>query len=154
VITETIRWTIGVVAPLLPETWSIDPPQLNTREAYPVVILRGPDGRTARLLLAERSKVWPRDIAGLKARLPRLVDEAGATEGVLIAPWLSPQTRKILAREGVSYIDREGSVHLSVDSPAVFIHVDGSDRNPAPQPKALRSLRGRGAGRPGSRPMR
>lgn len=57
--------------------------------------------------------------------------------GVLVAPYVSPQSAAICAREGVGYVDLAGNCRLSFRQ--VYVERQGRP-NPAPQRRDLRSL--------------
>ena len=131
---------------LLPPGWQVDRRPSARGRASPITRLLGPGGQVARLLCMPRSRVTARDVPNLRERWH---DSGPATADALlvVAPWLSVQTREVLARAGLSYVDAAGSLHLDVRDPAIFIHLDGAARDPAPPLHGLRSLRGRGSGR-------
>jgi hypothetical protein len=52
-----------------------------------------------------------------------------------VAPWLSPRSRRVLEERGYSYIDLTGNVLFKVNRPAVYIKLQGSDRDPNPPPR-------------------
>jgi hypothetical protein len=103
--------------------------------------LRGADGRRAKLTVVSRKRVSPKDV-------PHLVSKAeGADRLLLVAPFLSPRARELLAQANASYIDATGNLRLVVRDPAVFLESRGADRDPERKPRALRSLKGAAAGR-------
>lgn len=61
---------------------------------------------------------------------------------MLITRFLSPRARDLLVAKGWSYADATGNVRIAVESPALFIKLNGSERDPAPEARPLRSLRG------------
>jgi hypothetical protein len=65
---------------------------------------------------------------------------------VVVAPWLSPRTRDVLASRKVSYLDLTGNVDLRLPT-GVLIKTDGAQQNPDPTPHhRSRGLSGAGAG--------
>lgn len=68
-------------------------------------------------------------------------DPDGDGSGVLVvAPWLSPATRRALTERGFNYVDATGNVHVRVDAVPLLITATGASRNP--QPKKRRATRG------------
>ena len=103
--------------------------------------LRGADGRRAKLTVVSRKRVSPRDV-------PHLVSQAeDADRLLLVAPFLSPRARELLADANASYFDATGNLRIVVRDPAVFLEGRGADRDPDRKPRALRSLKGAAAGR-------
>ncbi|MGH3900727.1 MAG: hypothetical protein ACRDTA_21280 [Pseudonocardiaceae bacterium] len=65
---------------------------------------------------------------------------------LVVAPWLSPRTRDVLASRKVSYLDLTGNVDLRLPT-GVLIKTEGAQRNPDPTPhRRSRGLSGAGAG--------
>lgn len=106
-----------------------------------LLTLRAPDGRRARLAVVSRKRVLPRDVAYLMAQ------PAAAKGRMLIAPFLSPRARELLAAANASYADQTGNLRVVVSDPAVFLEIRGADRDPEHQPRPLRSLKGAVAAR-------
>jgi hypothetical protein len=105
-----------------------------------LLTLRAPDARRARLELVSRKRVLPRDVA-------HLVAKGGPGERMLVAPFLSPRARELLAAANASYADETGNLRVVVGDPAVFVESRGADRDPERQPRPLRSLKGSAAAR-------
>jgi hypothetical protein len=66
---------------------------------------------------------------------------------LVVSPWLGRPTRAALEREGINYLDQTGNVHLRIRRPAVFIHLQGSDRDPSPPARSPARLTGARANR-------
>jgi hypothetical protein len=65
---------------------------------------------------------------------------------LVVAPWLSPRTRDVLASRKVSYLDLTCNVDLRL-STGVLIKTEGARQNPDPMPpRRSRGLSGAGAG--------
>jgi len=71
----------------------------------------------------------------------------GTRRSSVVAPYLSPRTRDRLVSKGINYWDSASNAHIQFDSPVIFIGSSGQDRNPEPDERTLKSLRGRAAGR-------
>lgn len=125
----------------LPACWSVRANTPNTKGKLEILELRSA-GERARLAITRCKRVIPRD-------LPRIV-KAAATNGapvLLLAPFLSPRAREILAQLGASYADATGNLRLQLDLPTVFLETHGADRDPNREPRTLKSLKGATAGR-------
>lgn len=66
---------------------------------------------------------------------------------LLVAPFLSQRTRELLREAGASYADATGNIRVALERPGLFVEAHGSDKDPGAEPRPLRSLRGRSAGR-------
>lgn len=68
---------------------------------------------------------------------------------LVVAPFLSPQSRNRLADAGVGWFDATGNMKITLDRPSVLIERTGAMRNPFrdPSDRRLKSLRGCGAAR-------
>ena len=119
------------------------PPEWRVREqpdtgAGAVLSVCAPDGRSAELKVVWRKRVPPRDVAHI------LTQQGRPGERILVAPFLSPRARELLATANVSFADQTGNLRVVVYNPAIFIEDHGADRDPECQPRALRSLKGPG----------
>lgn len=67
----------------------------------------------------------------------------GPADGyLLVAPYLSAQARERLRNQAISYADATGNVRIAVDRPALFIELQGADKNPWAEDRPTKSLRG------------
>src|SRR5262249_18625088 len=104
---------------------------------------RAPDGKKTVLLMEAKAGLEPRDVA-------KAVDHArkfGEGAPFIVSDFLTPRAREMLARLGGGYADATGNFRLALSKPALFIQTEGADRDPWPNKKTLRSLKGRAAGR-------
>lgn len=135
----------GVVHQLrqrLPATWSVSE-GVHARET--TIIIRAPDSRVAQLLVLAMRRIEPKDVGGI---LPATRPQRSRASAVLVvAPFLSPRTRELLAAAGASYLDATGNIRLALERPAVFLQAQGAEKDPALEPRPLVSLKGPAAGR-------
>jgi hypothetical protein len=106
-------------------------------DGTPLLAVRAPDGREAVLAVVSRKCVDPRDLLGLAGK-----GADGAGQIFLVAPFLSPLSRELLAKSNVAYSDATGNLRLVTGDPAIFLEDKGADRDPERQPRRLRSLKG------------
>lgn len=66
---------------------------------------------------------------------------------VVVARFLSPRTKDLLTEAGAGYADATGNFRLALEKPALFIQTTGAERDPWPQVRPLKSLKGPTAGR-------
>ncbi|WP_091278099.1 hypothetical protein [Micromonospora haikouensis] len=95
------------------------------------------------IVVEAKTSFAPRDVAKTEQRIPHMVRRAMGNPVVLVvAPWLSPRSRALLEERGYSYVDLTGNVHLRADRPAVFVKVQGADRDPRPSQRGPVRLHG------------
>ena len=146
------RQGLAAFADLLPTDWTVEKARPITGDravpAEAVVAVREPMGAAATLVVAARVRLAPRDVATVVGETSPLVRRLAANPSVLVlAPWLSPRTRDLLAEQGLGYLDLTGNALLRLDRPALFIRTAGAAQDPSPVPRAALSLRGSAAGR-------
>ncbi|MFA5785445.1 MAG: hypothetical protein WDA71_00425 [Actinomycetota bacterium] len=90
-----------------------------------------------------KSKLDPKDVTGVLERVRR----SGSQPALILAPYLGPRTRELLAQARASYADSTGNLRLDLEHPLVFIETTGAASNPWPEERSLRSLKGPAAGR-------
>ena len=130
--------------------WS---PQNATRIAGAIWELRGPDGLSSDIIVEVKANpVEPRMVDRIASQLQALSnsrhEQAGVTPAcMLISTYLSPLTKERLMEAGISYADATGNIRFAVDRPAVYIEIQGADRNPFREERPLHSLKGGRAAR-------
>ena len=124
-----------------------------SRRADAIWELRDPDGLSSDILVEVKvTPVEPRLVGHVADRLQALsasiCEQTGATPAhLLVSTYLSPLTRERLTAAGISYADSTGNIRFVVDRPAVYIEIQGTDRNPFREDRPLRSLKGGRAAR-------
>lgn len=140
-----------VLAARLPTGWDVerqtDERAGQTDAAFEVA---GPSSRRGWVMVeAKATSPTPRDLRALFSSpvLRRVRAAAGSNPILVVAPYLSPLSRKLLEEEEVSYVDLTGNVLLSLPQPAVYVRTEGADSNPFPGERdRSTSLRGAKAG--------
>jgi hypothetical protein len=131
----------------LPSGWRLRRVSRETRVgkgrvADALVTLTGPSDQAASLVVETKSRLEPRNVEGLAGQ------RADSSKPVLVvAPFLSPRTRELLAASGLNFADLTGNIRLVLSKPALFIDARGADENPTPTPRERNSLKGAKAGR-------
>jgi hypothetical protein len=126
-----------LLASRLPPGWSARAADRGRR-----LVLRGPDGSSGEVAVVSKARLAPREAAELA---PGLRDSGPA---LIAVPFLSPRTREVLARAGLSFLDETGNARIAIGRPALFIETAGAERDPDAAPsRPIRSLKGRAAGR-------
>lgn len=149
---DLVEQAIAWLRARLPSTWEIEPsarselPTGNGRADAAVEI--GSPGVYATLAIEAKRSLGPREVAGLFGRVGRTLRALDPGIPILlVAPWLSPRTRDLLAGEGINYLDLTGNALVQLESPALFIQSQGADRDPSPAPRGKARIRGPKAGR-------
>jgi len=123
--------------------WSL---QNATRIADAIWELRGPDGLSSDIIVEVKANpVEPRMVDRIASQLKSNSrhEQPGVTPAcMLISTYLSPLTRKRLTEAGISCADATGNLRFAVDRPAVYIEIQGADRNPFREERPLHSLKG------------
>ncbi len=141
-----------VVRRALPSEWDVAlarttgrvPPEL----ADASMTLQAPDGDEATFAI---EVVRVPSAQALVAKVDQLSRKAMVMERkalpLIAAAYLGPRAKEVLTERGVSYVDATGNLRLSAQRPGLFVERTGATKDPWPDDRPLRSLRGRGAGR-------
>jgi len=141
------------LASWLPESWSVGRVTAESADQRPepmdyAIDLRAPNGTSTRIAVEARRSFTPRDAEQLLRGMARTLRALAAHVPLLVvAPWLSERTQRLLEDQGVNYIDLTGNARLQLDNPTVFIRSSGAARNPRPRPRSAAGLRGGKAAR-------
>lgn len=100
------------------------------------LVVRAPDGSRAVFRVLARKQLDARGVLNLRQRL----DPPQGT--LVVATFLGPRTRELLEQAGASYMDDHGNVRIALDRPAIYVRLEGAQRNPARPPQPLASLKG------------
>jgi len=140
----------------LPASWEVRRSRraIGTGDGHdPVVVdgaieLKAPNGTSTTIAVEARRSFAPRDVETLLPALARSLRLlAGNVPLLVVAPWLSPRTRELLAREQLNFLDLTGNARLELGKPAVFLETTGSARNPNPPTRGRATVRGPRAAR-------
>jgi DNA-binding Lrp family transcriptional regulator len=63
------------------------------------------------------------------------------------AGYLGERTRWLLAERGIGYADRTGNLRLASERPVLYLERSGARRDPSPDTRPIRTLRGSSSGR-------
>jgi hypothetical protein len=124
---------------LLPPGWTVTE-QLS--DDGPDILVTAPDGRRLAVEVKGTRRMEPKaalDLARSKRLPSRLI--------LVVAPFLSPRTREILADADLAFLDLAGNVRLVSNEPGLFIETTGAARDPNREERPARSLKGDKAAR-------
>ena len=135
---------LNELSSLLPRGWRVElselaPKRLSQGPDGPLIIA-GPDGSAASLLIEMKPRLSARQAAELVRRVTPQVP-------IVFTRYASRMCRDRLRSAGVSYLDLTGNVWISIERPAVLIERQGADTDPDPPRRGVRSLRGAKAAR-------
>ncbi|MFE9456367.1 helix-turn-helix domain-containing protein [Streptomyces californicus] len=129
------------LAELLGPSWQLTP-RTDGKNARPggdalVTVHAEGEGSYGQLLVdVKLAGVSPRTVEEvLLAKLDLLRQLNHYTTLLVITPWLSRQSQKLLRSHGISYLDLMGNVSLRVPRPAIVIHTEGAARAPQDMPR-------------------
>src|ERR1019366_3452263 len=101
--------------------------------------LTAAQGETAELVVEAKSRVDPKDVAGVIDQCRRW---SQGRPCLLTAPYLGPRTQELLKESGINWADYTGNLRLSLDSPAVFLEAQGASSDPWSIALPVKSLKG------------
>jgi hypothetical protein len=101
--------------------------------------LTAAQGETAELVVEAKSRVDPKDVAGVIDQCRRW---SQGRPCLLTAPYLGPRTQELLKESGINWADYTGNLRLSLDSPAVFLEAQGASSDPWSIARPVKSLKG------------
>jgi hypothetical protein len=138
---------VSVLTSRLPSDWAIEKTKMGGDDEARDLLIKAPFGNPQAAVLVElRREFAPRDVQTLMGGLMRrLRKQTGEMPILLVAPYLSPQTRESLAEEGISFVDLTGNIRIALRQPAMFVEIPGAQRDPS-TPGRSRGIRGAKAG--------
>ena len=145
---DLLREAVAAVRRTVPASWTdelIEGFSTPAGQVDAVLRLATPDGADAVMVIKVKRSVEPRDVSSVVAQLRTYA--ASMTPHalmVIVAPFLSRQTRHLLDESAIGYVDFTGNTHLKLDRPALYIRDTGAERTPYRVEKGpLQSLKGR-----------
>ncbi len=140
----------------LPASWSVGRtqrtfagqtgPEAQTLDA--AIDLRANSGTTATLAVEARSSFEPRDVERLLSGLARsLRSLAGYIPILVVAPWLSARTQRMLEAEEINFVDLTGNALIALENPTLYLRSAGAQRSPTPVARGQVRVRGPKAAR-------
>jgi DNA-binding MarR family transcriptional regulator len=135
----------------LPASWTVEPSPVRAGGdnglVDSAVDVRG-GAAVSTIIIEARRSMGPRDVERLLGGLGRKLRQHAPYFNVLVvAPWLSPRTRALLAADGMNYVDLTGNALVRLENPGVYIQTEGAARDPSPVPRGTARLGGRKAAR-------
>lgn len=144
--TELVKRACESLASRLPTDWKlVERKKRRASRQGPdaVVEVRASDGSKGLLLIEAKKHLEPRRVHMVLDQVRRY----GKGTPLVASDFLTPRAREVLAECGAGYADATGNFRLVLSTPALFIETKGADRDPWPDERPLKSLKGRAAGR-------
>ena len=143
---------LNELSSLLPRGWRVELSELAPKRLSQgpdgLLIIAGPDGSAASLLIEMKPRLSARQAAELVRRVtPQVLTARPDDRPIVFTRYASRMCRDRLRSAGVSYLDLTGNVWISIERPAVLIERQGADTDPDPPRRGVRSLRGAKAAR-------
>lgn len=66
---------------------------------------------------------------------------------LVVSPYLSPRSRKVLENASINYLDLTGNARIAIDYPGLSVRTQGAQRDPTPRSRPDRGIAGPAAGR-------
>ena len=148
---EVGEWLAATIEQVLPATWraaiEFRPGGEPGPKADMAISVSAPDGSESLLLVeltrTSRASAVRDALARVGAIGRQLIGRPAA--GIVVAPYLSPSVRREIADAGCGYLDATGNLLIRLDEPALYVSRQGADRNPQPDTRGLKKLKGAGA---------
>jgi len=134
----------------LPDGWQLTASKSTRARVFQAdarLTVRGPDDTSAVLLVEIKRRVSPRQAAEMATKLADAAQESRVAGVLLLSDYLSELSRKRLRAAGVNYIDLTGNAWIALERPGLLIETQGSDQDPSPPRRGIRSLKGAKAAR-------
>ncbi|HET6497734.1 MAG TPA: hypothetical protein VFH17_01585 [Coriobacteriia bacterium] len=140
--TEILADVVALLRARLPAPWQITERREarfdgRTRDAE--LLIAAAPNTAARIAVEVRIAPTPKSVSEVVAQLR----STGPADGYLLAAdYVSRRTRELLRADGIGYADPTGNIRIELARPALFIELEGSDKNPWYADRPIRSLRG------------
>lgn len=133
---ELIDSALRLLASRLPPGWTVQRVEgqgAGTGEGDALFAFHTQSGMGMGSAIVEAKRNFgPADVDRLLGGLTRRLREAAGPRPILlVSDFLSPRTRELLAKEDISYLDLSGNIRLVMQSPPIFVEVDGANRRPS-----------------------
>lgn len=144
---EIFDSAIAAIIRRLPPTWAVEKqPSASDPGVADLVIKSANTGSQVLVFVEVRSDVSPRDVeALLGGPWRRWRRQMGNQPILLVAPYLGPRVRELLAEESISYLDLTGNTRISLEYPGLYVETEGARQDPR-STKPRSAIRGAKAG--------
>lgn len=149
---ELLALGIERLVAVLPPSWTVQrgqsgDPLVDAGGSALVHLRAGNSGVTGQLLVEARSELNPRGVDSLTQGPWEVLRRQYRTPLLVVAPTVTPRTRERLREAGIHYLDLEGEVSLTMETPGLHLALGGGPKTQARRRGAGPALRGPRAGR-------
>ncbi len=144
---ELLDAAIAALTRRLPPAWAVEKQVSAGDPEVADWVIKSPNTGSQALVFVEvKSDVSPRDVEALiGGPWRRWRRQMGNQPILLVAPYIGPRVRELLAEENISYLDLTGNTRISLDYPGVYIETEGARQDPR-STKPRSAIRGAKAG--------
>ena len=97
------------------------------------------DGAPCHLIIESKSSGQPRQVRNAMGQLgPALLRASGLTRGLVVAPFISPASRRLLEESNIGWLDFAGNARIVF--PRLHLEIHKADRDPFATKREQRSL--------------
>lgn len=148
---KTLARALEALRSRLPDGWavvrSVREPRGSEYRPDALLEVRGPDGSRSTVVVEAKDTITASQAVVLSRQLTQAVEDNNAAASLLVTRYLSELARERLNAADISYLDLTGNTRITLSRPALFIEARGADRDPSPQDRGPRSLKGNSAAR-------
>jgi hypothetical protein len=145
---ELLDRAVADLRTVVPNGWTVNIQRTSTGQGSDDQLVLQAPGLVTTFLPEVRLTTSPREVQRLTADpLSQRLRTFSHVNLLLIAPWISPRSRELLAEAGWSYLDLTGNVRISALNSPVFILMEGARISPLPRERGAIGLRGARSGR-------
>lgn len=149
---DLLRGAVKLLRDRLPGHWGVASASLQpSADGDALITLTSPQNERLGLVASVKRTLAPRDLDRVVERLRRAAQAVDATTEVallVVARYLTPQTRAWLEERGVGYVDATSNMRIVARQPALFLRDTGENRDPwRPRGRPRGNLKGESAAR-------
>ncbi len=155
------RWDLGnterklsseamrVLSQKLPTDWRVTLLKQESKSSFPDYLARvkAPDGTSTLIGIEVKTRLEPRDVPLIVDAVREVKSKKAEFTPIVVTHFLSPRTRELLKRGGISYLDLSGNSWVVTRRPAIYVETVGAEQNLKLEYRRERSLKGPKAGR-------
>ena len=152
---DVLEFVLSDLPRRLPPNWRLDAtlePLIGRDRPDAVVRVTSPDGSIGELIVEAKLNLEPRSVAYAFDQLSAAsasvgFRDTGSQTALIVARYLAPRTRHLIAESGASYADATGNIRITLERPGVFLQASGAPADPWRTDRQTRTLRGTPAAR-------
>ncbi len=140
---------VRVLSQKLPLDWRVTLVKQERKSSFPDYLARvkAPDGTSTLIGIEAKTRIEPRDVRFILDAVRELKSRKAEFTPIVVTQFLSPRTRELLKKSGISYLDLSGNSWVVTRRPAIYVETVGAEQNLKFEYRRERSLKGPKAGR-------